>query len=104
MKQTWKDLEQQQKDDLIAWFNFREQDLDRHDKATLAKLFFDGRFEAWDCPSCGDRIYRGDPEDWGSFQGVRQVDYVSYPGDETVFQPDYIIQLCDYCRCHGPTP
>ena len=100
----WKNLTEEQQNDLIEWYNVRPEvwtDLTSQDKVRLAKLFEDGRFRAWECPNCGERVYCGDPEDWGHFQGVRQVDYVSYPGDIEVYQASYLEQLCDECRMHG---
>lgn len=79
--------------DLTEWFNRCEPDAEEF--ALLAKLANDGRFKAWDCPSCMDRVYEGKPESWDSFQGVRQNDRVSYPGNG----PND--KRCDSCRCHN---
>jgi hypothetical protein len=93
---TWKELDAQKRKDLIAWFNRRE--ITNVEKARLAKLVREGRFEAWDCPECGERVYNGAPEDWGHFQGVKQVDYVSYPGNSEKYTVQYRIKMCDHCR------
>lgn len=79
--------------DLIDWYNCTE--LTIGDVKRLGTLALRGRFKAWYCLTCGDRIQYGDPTDWGHFQGVRQPDYVSYPNGSR-FQ-------CNSCRCHKPT-
>lgn len=78
--------------DLLDWHNIADPDIG--DLKLLHALARAGQFEAWDCPTCGDRVYKGSPEDWGSFQGARQVDYTSYPSGH--------YRQCDYCRCHNP--
>ena len=100
----WNDLTFQVQEDLAAWYNITGEilDLPAEDRRRLAKLFSDGRFHAWDCPQCGERVYQGEPDDWGHFQGVRQVDYASYPGDTTVYQEGYNFRRCDSCRCTCP--
>ncbi len=94
---SWGHLDSQTQEDLIAWRNIRESDVTAEDRAQLAELFAAGRFEAWTCV-CGERVYRGDPENWGHFQGVNQVDYVSYPGNEEKYTQEYLARLCDTCR------
>lgn len=79
--------------DLIEWYNV--SDLDDVDIELLADLFNAGNFESWACPGCDDRVYDGQPEDWEDFQGVCQIDRVSYPG----FGEDD--DRCDHCRCHN---
>lgn len=91
-------LPEQAQEDLITWFNVSKPDSD--DLKSLAALFNAGRFHAWNCPKCGERCYFGDPEDWGEFQGVMEVDYTSYPGDETVYAVSFLRLLCDTCRCY----
>lgn len=93
---AWVALDPQVREDLVEWFNrvtVSESELRR-----LAALEKDGRFEVWECPSCGDRVYKGSPEDWDHFQGVKQVDYTSFPGSPNRTDND---QLCDNCRCYG---
>ncbi len=101
MKTNWNDLPEHVKNDLIAWYNLRPEDLCPSDKNKLTALYDKGLFHAWDCPQCGERVYEGEPEQWDGFQGVCQVDYTSYPGDSDVFQPEYIKRLCDACRSRG---
>lgn len=86
------DEAEQAADDLVEWRNSTV--LDRIDLERLAQLYKAGRFRAWDCPTCDERVYEGKPADWGHFQGVRQVDYTSYPLDSR--------SQCDHCRCHCP--
>jgi rubrerythrin len=95
---AWKDLHHSEQDDLILWYNRRIEDLEYDDKLRLADMFNQSRFEAWDCSDCGTRCYRGEPEDWSNFQGVCQVDHVSYPGDRDRFSEDHIRLQCDQCR------
>ena len=83
-------------DDLIEWFN--SSDLTEADLVELAMLANIGQFQAWDCPVCGDRIYVGNPDDWGHFQGVLQADYASCPG----IGPND--KRCDSCRIQETTP
>lgn len=89
---TVEDAEQTAKD-LIEWYNTREEDLDQEDLDRLFTLVESGQFRAWDCPSCGERCYLGEPDDWGDFQGVRTVDYVSYP-----VRSRRTHDQCDHCR------
>lgn len=101
MRTNWNDLSEQVKSDLTAWYNVRDEDLTQADKNKLATLYGKGQFHAWDCPACGGRVYDGNPDDWGEFQGVCQVDYMSYPGDPDVFVTDYLRRMCDECRSQG---
>ncbi len=94
---NWNSLPEQAKVDLLVWFNRVKTDI--ADKARLAKLYYAGRFHAWDCPTCGARVYDGDPEDWGDLQGVQQRDLVSYPGHGAIFTDEIIGRQCDLCRC-----
>lgn len=80
--------------DLIAWLNVHEDYLDDEDMERLAALSNNNQFDAWDCPTCDDRVRRGDPDSWDHFQGADNPDYASYPGGSE--------QQCDYCRCHHP--
>jgi len=91
---SWRKLGNQEQSDLLEWFNVCAPS--REDKARLAKLFHDRQFGAWDCPECGERCYHGAPDNWGHFQGVCQVDYVSYPVTES-----RLISWCDSCRSQG---
>lgn len=96
---TWDDICEQTRTDLLEWYNVRDEDVTDGDRQKLADLIAAGRFDSWECPECKDeRVYRGDPEEWGDFQGVRQVDYASYPGDAEKYQPEYLAQMCDNCR------
>lgn len=96
----WGKLPDQVKEDLENWFNSTE--ITYAEKTELARLYFSGRFHAWNCHRCGERVYYGEPLDWSKFQGVLQADYSSYPGDDEVYQPDYLAKLCDECRVSNP--
>lgn len=85
-------LDPQTQNDLTDWLNIGEPDVD--DRNRLAELHAAGRFKAWDCPNCGDRVFRGQPENWADFQGVRQVDHASYPAVSRT-----TLAWCDHCRC-----
>ncbi len=89
----WDKLPKQVKIDLIAWFNSVFEDT-----KILARLYLDGKFQAWDCPDCGDRVYLAQPDNWKDFQGVLQADFISYPGDKEKYQESWICQQCDDCR------
>ena len=95
---TWNELTHQQQQDLLEWYNVREEDIDDADRRRLSELIDKGQFQAWNCPECEERCYLGTPDDWDDFQGVSQVDYVSYPGDAEKYRPEYILQMCDHCR------
>ena len=84
------DAPEQTATDLLDWFN-RAGDFEQEELVELASLHTEGNFEAWNCPSCGARVYWATPEDWGNFQGTCNADYVSYPGNR---------KQCDHCRCH----
>ena len=86
-------------DDLEAWYCVRRQDWDTDDLRRLLVLWFEGKFRAWDCPDCGERVQAGDPDNWGHFQGVGQPDYASYPGDPANPLNEY---YCDDCRGYCP--
>lgn len=92
-------LDTQTQKDLLEWFNVAEPDT--YDKMRLAKLAEDGLFEAWGCPQCGDRVYHGRPANWDHYQGVRQRDYISYPGNADKYTPEYLSQMCDHCRMYS---
>ena len=67
--------------DLIGWYNVQEKDLNITDKQRLLRLYKKGLFQAWDCPKCGDRVYRGNPENY--------------------YTEEYLESLCDNCRCYA---
>lgn len=81
--------------DLFEWYNRREEDLDLEDLDRLFTLAKEGRFHAWDCPTCDARCYFCEPEDWGHFQGVQNNDYTSYP-----VRSRGTYDQCDSCRMH----
>jgi len=97
----WEALPQQAKEDLTQWFNAVVVDDD--DKILLAQLYIRGNFHAWNCPTCGERVYWGDPEDWDNFQGVCQADFTSYPGSTDYYTLRIVTQQCDSCRMNCPT-
>jgi hypothetical protein len=92
MAQQFADLDEQTQTDLVAWLNHEPDDEDR---ARLLALYLDRGFKAWDCPSCGDRVYEAQPDSWDHFQGAQQIDRVSYPGKSIDDK------RCDFCRCHN---
>ena len=94
---TFQQLSQQVQDDLTAWYNVCEPDTT--DKQRLFRLYMQGEFEAWDCPECGERVYRGNPESYDNFQGVRNQDF-SFFGNSDKYTADYIESMCDNCRCY----
>lgn len=99
---SWGFVPEQARKDLLRWFNVCELDVDAEDRARLARLYFAGHFHAWNCPDCGDRVYWGNPSDWSYFQGVRQADCTSYPGDTNRHTLRHIAQQCDDCRQMTP--
>lgn len=101
---TWADLPEQAQRDLQDWFYIRPQYVDDDDLESLANLYYAGKFHAWNCPTCGERVFWGSPDDWGNFQGVRQADFTSYPGSDTT--SDWVrSRQCDHCRLHDvPQP
>jgi hypothetical protein len=102
MTMKWDNLPVQAQKDLLEWLNSSIPT--RADKRRLAKLYYDGLFHAWDCPTCGDRVYHGEPENWDHFQGVHEMDFSSYPGWNKIFTQEIIEKQCDHCRCHlNPT-
>ena len=86
----WNDIPIKSMRDLMAWFN--RTGLSDRDRQLLASLYSQRRFKAWDCPRCGDRVYRGNPLDWSEFGGVLQVDYTSYPAKKGT------VKWCNSCR------
>ena len=93
---TWEELPYHVQEDLTEWLNIREPD--SGDRAQLATLFDAGRFHAWNCPTCGERVRSGEPEDWAYFQGVCEPDHSSYPGDPDTYTEEIIPRQCDDCR------
>ena len=89
------DLPQEVQDDLKIWLNFSPDDNDRE---LMTSMYTQGRFKAWSCPICNEPVLFGEPEDWDQFQGVRNADYVSYPGNTRIYQPEFVQALCDHCR------
>ncbi len=70
-ERPWGELDEQERTDLIEWYNIAT--LDTAACKRLARLLAEGRFFASDCGGCGDRILRGEPgDDWAHFQGVCQ--------------------------------
>jgi hypothetical protein len=101
MSGRFRELPHQVQRDLIEWYNVLESGLDHEDYERLAELYHAGRFHAWHCPTCGERVRSGEPEDWGHFQGVDQPDHASYPGDPRIYTPETIAKQCDDCRMQG---
>jgi len=86
--ENWDDLPEQVLNDLEEWYNHTV--LGEEDYDLLFELFNKGQFHAWDCTSCGERCFNAEPDNWENFQGVNQIDYVSYP----YYAPGW----CDDCR------
>jgi hypothetical protein len=96
---SWWHLKSDVQADLLVWFNSAAPD--RSDLRMLEKLYRDGRFWAWDCPTCGERCYWADPENPEEFQGVIQQDYVSHPVLRRWFYSPLTYSMqCDTCRAH----
>ncbi len=87
-------IKPENQDALIGWYNVRIEDIDADDLERLAELWNAKQFRWWECPTCGEEVYEGEPEDWGHFQGVQQNDRASYPG----IRPRD--KRCDHCRCY----
>lgn len=81
-------------EDLIAFYNIVEDQLDDNDLKLLANLYNSGRFESWECPTCEKRVYQATPENWDNFQGCYNPDYLSYREGHK--------RQCDSCRMHNP--
>lgn len=97
--ETFDDLPDTVKKDLTRWFNVRNLD-NSEDKTRLLELYQEGKFQAWDCPKCNDRVYKGNPDSYNNFQGVLNQDF-SFFGNRDKYTEDYIEQMCDTCRCHS---
>jgi len=99
MSDKFDDLPSHVIDDLTEWYN--QNELSDSNKELLAALYHAGKFHAWNCPECGERVCHGAPDDWGKFQGVNQPDYSSFPGDPDRYAPEYLSEMCDDCRMAG---
>ncbi len=97
---AWDELPSNVQDDLTEWFN-RGEALDDDDRLRLAWLYVDGEFHAWNCPTCGERVRSGEPDDWSHFQGVNNPDFASYPGNSDIYTQKTIWHQCDDCRSRG---
>ena len=94
----WEDLNDDIQARLIEWYNVGEENITDDDKERLAKLYCEGNFETWNCPECGTHVFFAYPDDWGHFQGTRNADYVSYPGNDEKYTGNYLRLMCDNCR------
>jgi hypothetical protein len=92
------ELPHQIQNDLLSWFN--QTIADKHEKRMLYNLYMDYNFRAWDCPFCGTRVFKANPDSWDRFQGTLNQDFASYPGNNDVFTQRLINASCDYCRCY----
>ena len=94
---SFEDLPDQVRRDLLAWYNSLPT---AKEEALLLDLYLAGQFRAWDCPECGDRVFDGWPLDgnWDNFQGTLNRDF-SYFGNTDKYQQDYLMAMCDHCRC-----
>jgi len=101
MNEKFRELEEQTQEDLIGWYNVVPEHLTDEDLNRLLELDLKGQFEAWDCPLCGERCYYGRPDHWEYFQGVCNVDHVSYPPlEDGIFKYAFALTLCNSCRCY----
>jgi hypothetical protein len=92
----WVELSEDVQEDLKAWYN--SSVLEDENRRDLARLFNEKRFWAWNCPFCEERVFYGSPQDHEHFQGTLQADYVTYPGDLSIYTERFNVQLCDNCR------
>ena len=63
--ETFDNLPRVVQTDLMAWFN--SIILNEEDKQLLLDLYLEGKFLAWNCPECGERVYAGDPDSYNNF-------------------------------------
>lgn len=92
----WNELDVSTQEALTEWYNVVKPDA--ADKRRLAALHSAGLFWHWKCLFCDDDCYHGQPNDWSHFQGVRNQDYTSFPGNHDVYTQAAIIACCDSCR------
>lgn len=100
----WNNIPKLAQDDLLTWCNTSSPT--KHQFRLLTNMYFSGNFHAWDCPTCGRRVYDGDPDDyndperncWYDFPRARQVDRNNLPGRPTVFTKEIIDKQCNHCR------
>jgi hypothetical protein len=95
---SFDDLSEQIKKDLLSWYNVTPHDIDINDKELLLDLYLEGKFRAWNCPECGERVCRGEPDSWVEFQGTCGPDYTSFPGNGNKYGFEYLEAMCDDCR------
>ena len=100
MKTAFDELDEVVQEALLDWFNIERPH--GTDKQRLADLFNEGKFWAWDCPTCGDRCYYATPDDWAWFQSTGNVDHASYPGSPDYYSARIVTQQCDGCRMSCP--
>ncbi len=87
----------------LEWFNVnldyetntRTDEEDKKFLEPLIKLCNDGNFETFECDCCGSFFNRGDPDNWGDFQGVCQDE-----GGETMINDNTKI-VCEHCLAHN---
>lgn len=118
---SWMDIPVHVRHDLLEWNNetykpnpmpcgpetvnpLDEPDIDPKQLERLEYLYNWGKFHAGDCPTCGTRVYFGEPTNWDHFQGVRQQDFASYPGEPEKYGEEFVRSQCDSCRCNMVGP
>lgn len=84
--------------DLLEWFNVKNPS--EEDKQMLLKLYKAGKFTAWNCPGCDERVYKGEPDSYEDYQGALNQDF-SYFGNKNKYTEEYILALCDNCRYYA---
>jgi len=93
---SFEDMPDWMQEDLKSFMNVSP--IDSGDEKTLYNLYQTGTFSAWDCPECGERCYKGDPNDWNDFQGALIQDFSSFPGNHIKFTSHYLEAMCNSCR------
>ncbi len=110
----WCEIPYDIQQDLVDWYNQRglltysDTDLDDTGEGfvdeddeirnKLAKLYGEGKFHSWHCPSCHEKVYNGQPDNWDDFQSVLEQDFASYPGQPDELNADIVSKQCDECR------
>lgn len=99
LAETFADLPEEVQEDLLTWNNVRKED-DPEQLERLRLLYVRGKFQAWDCPKCGVRVFEDRPDSWDLFQGTLNQDFC-YFGNRDKYTQEYLGALCDSCRCNS---
>jgi len=68
--EDWELIDSETQDNLIEWFNIREEDIEAHELQLLADLHCSGNICFINCHECGYVAFEATPEDWDNFQGT----------------------------------